>query len=301
MMTSSRLKVCYFAFVLCLTSSAEALGQIGPLPLKEGNYWIYDEVLGDQIRPGIGRIEVHGPIRVRSVATDTNYWFDSQQAYGDSGELYHRVSITGMRILPGLQPDTLFIRADPDGNLWCGGYIQVQWNTARVSAVDDPWLLADGPWNWTLRLSESGNHVTFYRSQWTGADSTIDGGERWVSSDEPYDGWSTGSGALVDFARRYLPDLQPSSPGRLLSIATASTGSSHSSLDPPGFVLLTGLGIVYVSIPTQFTERQGIHLELSEAKVNGQVMRYYPQTSVRNWGWGQVKASLTTGSETDDR
>ena len=283
----------FYASTHVPVSAQEAL-----LPLESGNYWVLDSVYPDATSPGRGRIQVHAPVRVPDTERDTVIVW--RERSGDSGPEYFRVAFSGRtRFFPEIQPDTLFVRKDASGNLWTRGYILD--GIARLAPADKPWLMVEGAWSWDLWFDESEFAIGFARDEWIGQDPTDPDPERqvWVSSDPPYTSRLAGMADMVALALRFVPDLTPSSPQRLVSINGRLNGDLWIEHSDVGIIFVSGLGPVWCAVHTDMAEFVGVHLELAEAKVGGQIIRPGWPTAIRKGSWGEVKHVIGTRCQGD--
>ena len=284
----------YIGFIIwgaCILNFHYSYAQPSPLPLGVGNYWVFETVLGDQ-RSVSGRIEVHDKVRVRSVVTDTS-WHGADQAFGADGDEYYKLSVTGnVRLFPISQPDTLLVRVDQQGNIWSRGYILR--NTIRVTRQEQPWLLAEGAWTWNFKLDEEEFAVGYRRELWIGQNEELSHtqSELWVYSYPDSGSLSGGGEKFVAMARRFIPKLSPSSPNKLINISGRNNGMVATSLGGTDVMVLTGIGPIWIPLPTDMTELQGIHLELNEARLGDVVLRPSNTTIVQPVSFGWLKTSF---------
>lgn len=279
----------YIGFIIWGTyilNIQHSYAQSSPLPLGAGNYWVFETVLGDK-RNVSGRIEVHDKVRVRSVIADTS-WQSADQAFGGDGDEYYKLSITGnVRLFPISQPDTLLVRADQQGNIWSRGYILR--NTIRVTSQEQPWLLVEDAWTWNFKLDEEEFAVDYRRELWVGQS---DESALWIYSDSDSGSLSGGGEQFIGMARRFIPNLSPSSSNKLMNIRGQNNGMVSTSLGGTGVIVLTGIGPIWIPLPTDMTELQGIHLELSEARLGDIVLHPSDTTIVQPTSFGWLKTSL---------
>ena len=279
-----------FALAVILLLPLNLHAQLPLLPLKEGNFWIYDSVLGDKRNNGIAEIKVHEEVGVLPVTEDTYYWHDTQTPFGNFGTKYFKLSLTGYtHLFPHLQPDTLLVRSDSKGNIWSRGYILK--GTTRIMVEDQPWLMVNGPWNWNLRFSNTNFSIGYVRYQWIGW--CRDGvSEIWRRFDEfGLENLYCFDPKWVPFAQKYRRDLTPQSPQRLFLIEADLNGNLRIEHGRVSTVIMSGLGPLWIFIPTDMAELSGIHLELAKAQVDNLLIWPSQETSVRRASWGGLKSS----------
>lgn len=147
---------------------------------------------------------------------------------------------------------------------------------------------------WDLWFNETDFAVRYERGQWIGTDSTDydPAAQHWrFVGPEGEEYHSTHrEDSMVTLARRYVGDLRPESEPWLLQFRGQLNGDLWVEHAYAAFAVLTGIGPIWGAISTDMTELQGIHLELAEARVDGQVLRPEPiETDVPRAMWGQVK------------
>lgn len=105
--------------------------------------------------------------------------------------------------------------------------------------------------------------------------------ELWIGGD--LGSYSGGGEVFVAQARRFVPGLSAASLHQLVNIQGRENGAAA--------VFLTGIGPVWIPIATDMTELQGVHLELAEARIGGQVIQPVDATAVQPIGFGRIKTS----------
>ena len=227
-----------------------------PLPLAVGNRWI----LG-----GSPLVEVTGIVTIRDISADTVYSsFDA--AVGLPGTEYFVLRIEKHTKMFPVDPDTAVVRTDSAGNVWCRAVVHE--GLTKVAAVDQPWLMVDGPEMRHLQFDKYEFSVAFERCG--------------------------GSLSYMDHARRYASsvttDLMHGSDHRLMRICGTLDGNLMIS-EGGGLnilVLLTGVGPIWIPLFTTETELQGIHYELQEARIDGREIRP-TSTLVKGTTWSEMK------------
>lgn len=282
--------------LLFLACSSLLQAQPSPLPLKEGNYWIYDYVLRDQRYSASSRMEVREQVRVPPLEKDRFFGTRAgwNTLFGDTGTAYFKLYLAGglSLLFPSHEPDTLLVRADESGNILIRGFSSPRSRT-MVKAKDQLWLKSrmGAPFYWELDV---GTPTAYYwQEEWTGHQDE-EGRERSVgfsqyeAEEEVQELHPTFSPQYVALARRFIPDLQAASPNRLLVLGGEIRHSSDATFS---VVLLTGIGPLVFPTHTDMTEFQGGRVELSEARIDGRVWKPSPETAVLPQGWAQIKAA----------
>jgi len=245
---------------VCAQGSEPQAGS--PLPLEVGNRWVMG--VSSDGEPVVFA-EVTGVVGVKQTSSDTAYTSFSD-ALDESGEQYFVLRIVDyMRLFP-IDPDTAVVRMDESGSIWCRAVVDREDGLTKVASTEQPWLMVDGRSTWQMRIDDD-----YYSIQFS------------LCGD--------GSG-YVDFSRRYVDSPGSGVPGthHLLQICGEmngrvwiSEGGSSSHL-----VLLTGIGPVWIPLPTTETELRGLHWELREANLGGRTV-VPRETAVAPQSWGEVK------------
>jgi len=278
------MRLCLLVLAICGSAAGQSL-----LPIEQGNYWLLDYVRPDERLPGHGRIAVHAPVALADFAVDTTLaWIDAPPAEAGSQQ-YHPVSFEGRtRFWPEVQPDTLFARADDDGNVWTAGYIAD--GSVRLLAEEQLWLSATS-WHWSLQFNATDLSIGYARHRWIGQDEDDPdpGIQVWVESDPPYSSYTVGRGSLLPLARAVAPDLRPDGPEQLAYVHGSLNGDMWIEQSDTGVLFVSGFGPVYCGVQTDLTEFQGSHLRLGEALVGGRLVRPDYETVVIPTTWGNAK------------
>lgn len=90
-----------------------------------------------------------------------------------------------------------------------------------------------------------------------------------------------------EHARRFQPDLAPTSANLLLGFEGDSVTTSESAFS---FFSLTGVGLIWIPIWSDQSELEGAYYELRRASIGGQSFNADADTSIRAQSWAGVQA-----------
>jgi hypothetical protein len=244
------------------------------IPLQVGNNWLFRTVIRD-VRTGEEERHEPGPflsvldsVSIAATQRDTILSDPSQGLLGPGARTYFGLTQVGTNLFPGggNSPESVYVRADDDGNLWMRAFVKE--GRLFIQAQDEPWLLMNGPGTWELRMRTSGPK---FNSNFHGR-SVLSGS-----------GWHVQQHA-VELAQRFLPELREDSPGRLVLIY-GDHGGIHAEF---GVTLVTGFGPLEIS--GGVFEFRFHRVELVEATVAGRL--YVPTTNgtpIESTSWGSSK------------
>lgn len=180
-----------FCSVLAGLLATAPLGAESLMPLAPDNYWEFaclrfgESVATPDNQVVAARIEVHDPVWLPSVRTDTTLAWPVVNSSPSEGSHYLRVSLRKFgHLWPYTQPDTLFAREDDDGRVWAKGYVID--GKARLTALEQLWLGNQEDWQWNLRLDDRYLSIGYISCMWVGLDEldpegvyTCGGAPRW--------------------------------------------------------------------------------------------------------------------------